>query len=442
MPPTGVLRRSAAARARPERPLRGRPRQAGDCMHAALAARYELVRKVTEALCAPLSAEDAGAQSMSDASPAKWHLAHTTWFFETLVLGGRSSYQRFDPAYARLFNSYYQRLGTPLPRARRGLMTRPSLEEVLRYRAHVDAALLALLRESRVTPRLRETVELGLQHEQQHQELILTDIKHLFWRNPLRPAYRAAPADAEAEMGTGTGGEALALDWRPGPRGTVEIGHDGEGFAFDNESPRHRVVLRPHAIASRPATNRDFREFIEDGGYRRPELWLSDGWDTVRKLGWRRPLYWSAKLDGAFTLHGPVALDPDAPVCHLSYYEADAFARWSQARLPTEAEWEASAGDPPAAGFGTPCILQPGPAHGGFYHQVWTWTASAYQPYPGYRAPPGALGEYNGKFMCNQLVLRGGSCVTPPGHARRSYRNFFPPQARWQFSGVRLARDL
>ncbi len=435
--PSSALRKPAEARPRTGRRTRAAAaRDTAELAAAALAARYERVRMDSVALCAPLSAEDAAAQSMSDASPAKWHLAHTSWFFETLVLGGRSSYQRFDPAYGKLFNSYYQRLGSPYPRARRGLLTRPSLEDVMRYRAHVDAAMLELLRESRVAPRLRDTVELGIQHEQQHQELILTDIKHLFWRNPLRPAYREAGAAVPSSV------EATPLNWLPGARGLVEIGSAAQGFAFDNEGPRHRVVLRPHAIASRPATNREYREFVEDGGYRRPELWLSDGWSTVQKRGWRRPLYWSPNLDTAFTLHGTQPLDPDAAVCHISYYEADAFARWSQARLPTEAEWEAAAGEPETADADTPMSLQPGRAHGGFYRQVWTWTASAYTPYPGYRTPPGALGEYNGKFMCNQLVLRGGSCVTPPGHERRSYRNFFPPQARWQFSGVRLARDL
>ncbi|HEY1078163.1 MAG TPA: ergothioneine biosynthesis protein EgtB, partial [Fontimonas sp.] len=276
----------------------------------------------------------------------------------------------------------------------------------------------------------------GLQHEQQHQELILTDIKHLFWRNPQRPAYAPAPAETPPA-------ESAPLTWQSGPCGTVEIGHDGRGFAFDNEGPRHQVVLTPHAIASRPVSNREFRAFIQDGGYRRPELWLDAGWSCVQGRRWKRPLYWARTLDSHFTLHGDRALDADAAVCHLSYYEADAYARWAQARLPTEAEWEASAELARNPGDSTDALpLQPTLASPQWFGQVWCWTSSAYQPYPGYQCWSGVIGEYNGKFMCNQMVLRGSSCVTPPGHSRSSYRNFFHPDARWQFSGLRLARDL
>ncbi len=405
-------------------------------LNAALAQRYATIRAASLALCAPLSVEDAGAQSMADASPAKWHLAHTTWFFETLVLRESSAYRPYDPAYARLFNSYYQQLGKPCVRARRGLLTRPAYEDVLRYRAHVDREIDELLAELHPASQLCRMIELGLQHEQQHQELILTDIKHLFWRNPLRPAYVEAPAEAVAQT------EAAPLTWQSGPCGMVEVGHDGQGFAFDNEGPRHQVVLTPHAIASRPATNREYRAFIQDGGYRRPELWLAEGWSCVQERRWKRPLYWAKSLDNAFTLHGEQALDADAAVCHLSYYEADAYARWAQARLPTEDEWEASAELSRGGENATELQLHPRNAGPQWFGQVWTWTSSAYQAYPGYQCWSGVIGEYNGKFMCNQMVLRGSSCATPPGHARSSYRNFFHPQARWQFSGVRLARDL
>lgn len=399
-----------------------------------LGRRLSAVRAATLDLCAPLSAEDAAAQSMPDASPAKWHLAHTTWFFEALVLVESGSYRVFDRGYNRLFNSYYERLGKLYPRHRRGLLTRPSMEEVLRYRQHVDLALATLLEARRLSPPLLQLIELGIQHEQQHQELLLTDIKHLFWRNPLGPVYRERPKAAQSPAAP------RILQWLRGAGGEVEIGQEGEGFCFDNELPRHRTLLRPFLVASRPATNREFRGFIDDEGYRRPELWLSDGWKTVQRRKWRRPLYWAADLHSEFTLHGAQPLDPEAAVCHLSYYEANAFARWSQARLPTEQEWEALA-SPMNEGAGPSLQLQPGRSEGGWYGEVWNWTSSAYAPYPGYRAPAGAVGEYNGKFMCSQLVLRGGSCVSPPGHLRRSYRNFFPPDARWQFSGVRLARD-
>jgi ergothioneine biosynthesis protein EgtB len=409
-----------------------------------LAARYRAVRAETERLQAPLSPEDCQAQSMPDASPVKWHLAHTTWFFETFVLErGRASHQPFDPAFRVLFNSYYHGVGAQHPRPERGLLTRPSLAEVLAYRAHVDRLLLDwLAADDRGVAPLLPVVEIGLHHEQQHQELLLTDVKHLLSRNPLAPAYTARRDAAPAAP-------PRPFAWRAVDGGVREIGAGPEGFAFDNERPRHAVLLEPFAIASRLTTNGEYADFIADGGYRRPELWLSDGWATLQARGWSAPLYWEQR-DGAwyeFTLAGRQPLDPLAPVCHVSLYEADAFATWAGARLPTETEWEATAAERPLAGN----LLDsgrlhpaPAPANGSdiaqLYGDVWEWTRSAYDPYPGFRPLAGALGEYNGKFMCNQLVLRGGSCATPAGHVRASYRNFFPPDARWQFSGIRLAR--
>jgi len=410
-----------------------------------LADRYRAVRALTEQLREPLTAEDCQAQSMPDCSPAKWHLAHTTWFFETFALAtGAGSYRPFNPAFAVLFNSYYQQVGAQHPRADRGLLTRPSLSEVLAYRAHVDAALLDRLAAGDVA-RLADVVGLGLQHEQQHQELLLTDAKHLLGANPLRPVYRAAPPPAAPAALVTTG-------WCPYGGGVREIGAAGDAFAFDNEGPRHAVLLQPFALARRPVTNAEFAAFIDDGGYRRPELWLSDGWATVTARGWAAPLYWQRAVEGwrEFTLAGVQPLAPRAPVCHVSFYEADAYATWAQARLPSEAEWEVAAAAAPVEGN----LLDSGRLHpaaaahqgedravGQLFGDVWEWTRSAYAPYPGYRPPSGALGEYNGKFMCNQFVLRGGSCVTPRDHVRASYRNFFPPDARWQFSGLRLARD-
>jgi len=426
---TAIALRSSAGR----RPPAGRALARAATEAEAPGPGYQRVRAATEALCAPLSPEDAAAQSMTDASPAKWHLAHTTWFFETMVLSRRQGYRAFDRRYLDLFNSYYQRLGKPFARAARGLLTRPSLRDVMQYRTQVDRAMLDLLA-GPVSAPLRALIELGLHHEQQHQELILTDIKHLLSRNPLLPAYgRIAPPE-------GTPG-AAPLRWLRGG-GELACGHEGKGFAFDNEQPRHVVLLAPYEIASRAVTNREYRAFIEDEGYRRPELWLSDGWATVQRHRWRRPLYWSRDLCSEFTLAGPQPLPPDGIACHLSYYEADAFARWSGARLPSEQEWEALAPEPPPAALDAPPRLHPGLSDGAWYGGVWSWTCSAYSAYPGYRPAPGAVGEYNGKFMCNQLVLRGGSCATPPSHWRRSYRNFFPPEARWQFSGLRLARDI
>jgi ergothioneine biosynthesis protein EgtB len=407
-------------------------------------ARYRAVRAATERLAAPLSPEDCAAQSMPDASPVKWHLAHTSWFFETFVLErALPGYRPFHPGFRELFNSYYNAVGEQHPRPRRGLLTRPSLDEVRAYRASVDGHLVAWLRTA--PEPLDPVVELGLQHEQQHQELILTDAKHLLAQSPLRPAYRSDLAPAPV-------GAAPPVTWHRYAAGLRAIGAEPPGFHFDNEAPRHREYVGAFELASRPATNAEFRAFVEDGGYERPEGWLADGWDAVRREGWRAPLYWEQR-DGAwweFTLGGVRPLDPDSPVCHVSYYEADAFARWAGARLPSEAEWEIAAAPLPVEGhFADDDRLHPAAAPaaapgGGprqLYGDVWEWTRSAYAAYPDFRPAAGALGEYNGKFMCNQMVLRGGSCATPRGHLRPSYRNFFPPSARWQMSGIRLARD-
>ncbi len=381
---------------------------------APLLAQYLAVRRQTEALAAPLSIEDQNIQSMPDASPTKWHLAHTTWFFEAVVLGKFApAYKPFDPAFNYLYNSYYEGLGPRHPRPQRGLLSRPSVAEILAWRGHVDAAMTKLIAEG--PAEAAALVTLGLHHEQQHQELLLTDILHAFSCNPLLPAY-AAPQPDGAKA-------AEPLSWIDHPGGIVEIGHSGADFAFDNETPRHKVLLQPFRIASRAVTNREYRQFIEDGGYRRPEFWLSDGWAMVQRDSLNAPLYWMGELKGwrIFSLHGPHALEEDAPVAHVSFYEASAYAAWAGARLPTEFEWEAAG--PPNRGA------------------VWEWTRSSYDPYPGYRPFDGDVAEYNGKFMVGQLVLRGGSIATPAGHIRDTYRNFFPPAARWQFSGIRLAGD-
>ena len=411
-----------------------------------LARRFTEIRRQTELLAEPLSPEDCQVQSMPDASPTKWHLAHTSWFFETFVLEGAP----LEPTYDYLFNSYYEAVGARHPRAARGLLSRPSLDEVRSYRRRIDARVLDRI-ERGVTAETRSRIVLGLHHEQQHQELILTDIKHLFGLHPSRPAYRPNPVTAPA---TPASRRPASLEWIARPGGIVEIGAPpggtgGEPFAFDNESPRHQALLRPHALASRQVTCGDYRAFMRDGGYRRPELWLSDGWAEVVAERRDRPLYWGA-ADSVFTLDGERPLDDHEPVAHLSYYEADAYARWAGARLPTEMEWEAAAAAVPARpddNLADTQAFHPRPATpeggglGQIYGDVWEWTASAYAPYPGYRAATGALGEYNGKFMSGQMVLRGGSCATPRTHIRASYRNFFPPGARWQFSGIRLARD-
>jgi len=419
--------------------------------------RYRAVRDLSLDLAAPLSAEDQQAQSMPDASPTKWHLAHVTWFFETFVLAPfLDGYDAFHSGYGFLFNSYYEAVGPRHSRPRRGLLTRPSLADVLRYRRYVDAAMERLLRHGKGAAMAAAAgrIELGLNHEQQHQELLLTDIKHLLAANPLRPAYDpevARPGDA-ARMRQ----PAEKAAWCGFAGGVRSIGHDDpEKFAFDNESPRHGVLVRDFRLAANPVRNRDYLAFVEDGGYRTAAHWLSDGWTTVRAEDWTQPLYWENR-DGAwteFTLGGPRPLDPEAPVSHLSYYEADAYARWAGKRLPTEAEWEVAAAEVnrplesganllasrrlhPAAGR-VEAADRPGQLIG----DVWEWTQSPYVAYPGFRPAGGAVGEYNGKFMVNQLVLRGGSCLTPPGHIRVTYRNFFYPHQRWQMTGVRLADD-
>jgi len=402
--------------------------------------RYTEVRRATERLCEPLAVEDYVVQAMPDASPARWHLAHVSWFFETFVLRPRAAdYRALDERYGDLFNSYYNGVGPQFARTARGTLSRPTVAEVFAYRAHVDKAMAALLDDDRRLGDIAAVIELGLQHEQQHQELLVTDLKYNLGANPLRPPYRArvrTPAAAPPFAFVARGG------------GLVEIGHAGPGFAFDNERPRHRVFLAPYALGARLVTNGEYLEFVEADGYRRPDLWLSDGWKTARERDWSAPLYWELvdREWRRYTLGGLAPLEADAPVVHVSYYEADAYARWRGARLPTEPEWEHAAADQPIAGH----LLddepdEPRPASEAgltqLYGDAWEWTASAYLPYPGFRPLSGALGEYNGKFMVNQMVLRGASCATPRSHIRATYRNFFPPDARWQFSGIRLARD-
>jgi ergothioneine biosynthesis protein EgtB len=398
------------------------------------------LRDRSRALVAPLSAEDACVQSMPDASPAKWHLAHTSWFFERFILVSRvPGYRPFHARFDYLYNSYYYTVGEMHLRPQRGLVTRPSLADILAYRAHVDDAMLALLERDEGDTELEFLLTLGIQHEQQHQELLLTDIKHLFAQNPLLPAYHEPPP--------GTREAAAPMRWIAGREGVAAIGHAGDGFGFDNETPRHSVLLGEHSLASRLVTNAEFRAFIDDGGYANPALWLSDGWSILAAEGWTRPLYWQPDLEQEFTLGGLRQVEPHTPVTHISLYEADAFARWAGARLPTESEWETAAAEVAVQGnFADSGALHPRPAgHGDglrqLYGDAWEWTASPLTPYPGFRPLAGPLGEYNGKFMCNQLVLRGGSCATPPGHVRPSYRNFFYPAQRWQFNGIRLAKD-
>ncbi len=424
-------------------------RSIGAGMNEPLIDRYLAVRRFTELLCEPLSAEDCSIQSMPDVSPTRWHLAHTTWFFERLVLAETPGYQVFDPQYGYLFNSYYNTLGAQFPRPQRGLLSRPGLAEVLDYRRYVDERMERLLLDEggRFSAQLAGITEIGIHHEQQHQELILTDIKHVLSHNPLAPVYRPGKSRQPSSL--------PSPGWSDFGEGLRWIGHDGGGFAYDNESPRHRVYLEPFALSSRLVTSGDYLEFITDRGYARPELWLSDGWRTVCERGWNAPLYW-VEQDGGwlqFTLSGLREIDPAEPVCHVSYFEADAFARWAGARLLTEAEWEVAAEDQPIEGnfVDTPLAdstgIHPSPGNETdpgkpslMFGDVWEWTASPYVAYPGYKPPPGAVGEYNGKFMCNQFVLRGGSCATTSSHIRRTYRNFFPADARWQFSGLRLAR--
>jgi ergothioneine biosynthesis protein EgtB len=401
-------------------------------------ARYATVRALTESLCRSLGPEDMVLQSMPDASPAKWHLAHTSWFFETFLLTPHQpGYKPFHPDYGYLFNSYYESMGPRHPRPYRGLLSRPTAQDIYAYRAHVDQGMQALLQARGTDPVLAPVLELGLNHEQQHQELLLMDVKHLFSLNPLKPAWAPLPKS--------TAGSVRPMKYLSRVAGQVSMGHAGSDFAFDNETPRHPALVPAHAIADRPVSNSEFRDFVHAGAYQDASLWMSDGWATVQREGWQRPLYWSEDLASEFTLGGQRAIVDAAPVCHLSWYEADAFARWAGARLPTEAEWESFAAEQPVAGnFIESGLFQPAPSEGTatqVFGDVWEWTASAYAPHPGFKPLAGGLGEYNGKFMSNQMVLKGGACVTPAGHVRASYRNFYYPQQRWQFAGLRLAKD-
>ncbi len=407
-------------------------------------ARFRAVREQSLALAAPLSDEDCGAQSMPDASPIKWHLAHTTWFFETFILEAMErDFAPYHPAFRVLFNSYYNGVGEKHPRPKRGLLTRPPMVEVRGYRANVDeriAALIGTVTDGEQRTRLGSLLTLGLQHEQQHQELMLTDVKHLLAQNGLYPEYLAVPLPA-AEP-------ALPLAWVPFDGGVVSIGYDGDGFCFDNELPRHRQFVEPFELASRLVTNGEFLVFVEAGGYRDAGLWLAEGWDWVTTQGLEYPLYWHRDEDGKwfeFTLAGMQPLDLARPVTHAALFEADAYAHWAGARLPTEAEWECAAQNAGVAPAPMAALPHPGEvveegALRQMFNHCWQWTSSSYAPYPGFQVAAGAIGEYNGKFMVNQYVLRGSSCATPSGHARASYRNFFPAGARWQFTGIRLAR--
>jgi len=406
---------------------------------------YHSVRGVTELLCAPLTPEDACMQTMPDVSPPKWHLAHVSWFFETFVLKAfQTAYVEFDSHFATLFNSYYEGAGAMHPRAQRGFLSRPLLKDVYRYRRHVDGHMTRLI-ETAPQARWEEIAArttLGLHHEQQHQELLLTDIKHIFASQPLKPVYKAAGERAAATS------SAPPFTWQEFAGGIHEIGYSDEGFSYDNETPRHRVFLEDFRLGSRPVTNGEYLEFMEAGGYRQAQWWLSEAWGLVRSRDWQAPLYWE-QSDGRWwymTLSGMQAVDEHAPVCHVSYYEADAFARWAGRRLPSEAEWEVAARDCAVTGnLQDGGHFQPIPARGDgllqIYGDVWEWTQSPYVAYPGFRPLAGTLGEYNGKFMCSQMVLRGGSCATPADHIRASYRNFFYPADRWQFTGIRLADD-
>lgn len=407
----------------------------------ALAERYASVRALSTALVAPLSDADASVQSMDDASPAKWHLAHTTWFFETFVLRDFvPGYALHDPRFPFLFNSYYEAEGARHARGRRGMITRPTLADVHDYRTAVDLALIAAIPD--LPPAAHSLITLGCHHEEQHQELMITDMLHLFAQNPIEPAIWPAARKVPVAMPG-------PISWTAHSGGIVDIGHDGDGFAFDAETPRHQTLLAPHALADRTVTNGEWAAFIADGGYKEPRHWLADGWAWVQRECIAAPLYWQER-DGGWTrfgLDGRRAIDPAAPVTHVSFYEADAYASWAGARLPTEAEWEAAAqSQDPESGNqldrAGPVEPRPSTAGPGFFGDVWEWTGTAFRPYPGFRAVEGAVGEYNGKFMSGQCVLRGGSCATPRGHARASYRNFFYPHQRWQFTGVRLAKDL
>ena len=412
-----------------------------------LSEHYQRSRQLSEQICQPLATEDYVIQSMPDVSPPKWHLAHTTWFFETfLLVPFLLDYAVFNPEFGYLFNSYYETVGQRHPRSQRGLLSRPTVEQVYQYRAFVDAAMQRLLAQA-LKASVKSLVVLGLHHEQQHQELLLTDIKHILAINPLRPAYQANLPAADKQT-------AAHEQWLDYPGGLYAIGCDADvspefasDFSFDNESPRHQVYLQDYWLASRLVTNGEYLEFMQAGGYQTPDYWLSAGWAIVQAEQWRSPLYWEQEAGEwwVMTLGGMRRLDEDEPVCHVSYYEADAYARWAGKRLPTEAEWEVAAQVAVQGNFVDRGRFHPAPARGEtrpdqLFGDVWEWTQSAYLPYPGFQTAPGAVGEYNGKFMCNQMVLRGGSCATSQNHIRASYRNFFPPEIRWQFSGIRLAQ--
>ncbi len=417
-------------------------------LRTALTKRYQAVRQFSRTICETLVAEDHVIQTMPEASPTKWHLAHTSWFFETFVARPHlPDYRPLNPQYAFLFNSYYNAAGKMHARPQRGLISRPTVAETYAYRNHVDEMMEKLLEaaDEKQLEDLAPLIILGLNHEQQHQELMLTDIKHVFWMNPLRPAYRQQKIPSRSPA---------AVDgWLAFKEGIYSIGHDGPEFSFDNEGPRHQIFLQPFSLATRLVTNREYLSFIEDGGYQHPEYWLSLGWAMVNERGWDAPLYWEQR-EGKWwmmTLSGMREMQLEEPVCHVSYFEADAYARWARARLPSEAEWEVAAEDAPMEGnFAEGGYFHPTPVRDDsapdalqqMFGDVWQWTQSSYSPYPGYAPAAGALGEYNGKFMCNQYVLRGASCATPKSHARRTYRNFFPPDARWQFTGIRLAKDI
>jgi len=404
---------------------------------AALSDRYRRTREQTLTLVAELQPEDAVVQTMPDVSPTKWHLAHVTWFFERFVLEPHlKNYDRFDDQYHFLFNSYYYTAGQMHARPKRGLLSRPTLQQVLDYRSYVDTAMQQLLQTDAAVEEVIQVTTLGINHEQQHQELLLTDIKHVFSCNPLRPAVSTSLLSASQV-------QTNPYSFSAGTTGVHRVGATGSEFAFDNETPRHDALLHEHQIGDRLVSNGEYREFIQDGGYENNELWLSDGWATVNERGWRRPLYWDEPLEQEFTLGGDKEIDDNAPVCHVSYYEADAFSRWAGARLPTEFEWELAAEEHAVGGNFLESNHWHPVASGGrqFFGDVWEWTSSSYGPYPGFKPLDGSLGEYNGKFMCNQMTVRGGSCVTTRDHVRASYRSFFYPDARWQFLGIRLAKD-
>lgn len=410
-----------------------------------LRVRYRLIREFSEKLRESLEPEDCVVQTMPEASPVKWHLAHTSWFFETFVLKAALPSYNPDAQYAYLFNSYYNSAGKMHCRPKRGLISRPTLRETLEYRRRIDDLMDAVFQKSGIVEKFAPVIRLGLQHEQQHQELILTDIKHVFSENPFRPVFCERSTAKSAPVAPGS--------WQSFSAGVCEIGYKGDGFHFDNEGPHHRQFVEAFQLAPRLVTNAEYLEFIEDGGYQRPEFWLSLGWYTVNEQRWEAPLYWEKRDESwwVFTLAGMRELDKGEPVCHVSYFEADAFARWAKARLPNEFEWEVAAADLPCAGnFAENRLFHPQPLDQAatgqplaqMFGDVWEWTSSSYSPYPGYAPTPGALGEYNGKFMCNQYVLRGGSCATSQSHIRKTYRNFFPPNTRWQLTGLRLARSI